>query len=579
MKNTKQSKERLERIRDLYSSALLASEVSRKEMVKNMEQYLGSDEIDGSSERAGIVRNVTFEMIESQISADIPVAKVDSAFYSAKREQNARSIERLSYAMRSRIPFEEINDKDERFTYIFGGSVFYLEWEDRDTVGTRSEAVRVHLISPLDFIPQPSISNIEDMDYCFLHFTTTRGELKSKYGVKEEELGLAECEYLANLDDPLGDAVAIIICFYRDADGRIGKFVFSGELILDDLPDYYKRKIKFCESCGKSASLCSCQDPQHRYRDLDFETVTFDGKRINVPYYLPKDFPIIVRKNTLGQGTLLGGSDCQRIRPQQQAINKIESRIMQKLLRAGITPIMPEGTSVTLSNAVFGQIIRTRPGESIDSYGKIDTTPDISQDIEAADRLYDHAKRVLGISDALQGTDSIKSESGYARELKIARASSRLETKKRMKQLAYCKLYRLIFQHYLAFSDEPRTFAERDTLGRTLLSEFNRYDFIEKDNDGNYFYYDSYLFTADRNADTQYQSENIWESNLQNLEHGTLGKKDEPAALLRYWQLQDKAHYPYARENVEYFQDILDKQNNTKNNYESENINEQKEGK
>ena len=42
----------------------------------------------------------------------------------------------------------------------------------------------------------------------------------------------------------------------------------------------------------------------------------------------------------------------------------------------------------------------------------------------------------------------------------------------------------------------------------------------------------------------------------------------------RYWQLQDKAHFPHARENVEYFQDILDKQNTTKNTYESENINE-----
>ena len=92
------------------------------------------------------------------------------------------------------------------------------------------------------------------------------------------------------------------------------------------------------------------------------------------------------------------------------------------------------------------------------------------------------------------------------------------------------------------------------------FSEFNRYDFIECDKNGNYYYDDAYLFTVDRNADTQYQSENIWESNLQNLERGTLGNKDDPMALLRYWQLQDKAHYPYARENVEYFQDLLDKQ-------------------
>ena len=225
---------------------------------------------------------------------------------------------------------------------------------------------------------------------------------------------------------------------------------------------------------------------------------------------------------------------------------------------------MPEGTAITLSNSIFGQIIKTRPGESIDSYGKIDTTPDISQDIEEAERLYDQAKRVLGISDALQGTDSLKSESGYARELKIARASSRLESKKRMKHLAYCKIYEIIFKHYLAFADEPRSFDFSDSFGKLHMSEFNRYDFLEKDRNGNYYYDDSYLFSIDRNADGQYQSENLWEANLTNLERGTLGNKDDPRALLRYWQLQDKANYPYAKENVEYFQDMINKQNTTK---------------
>ena len=221
---------------------------------------------------------------------------------------------------------------------------------------------------------------------------------------------------------------------------------------------------------------------------------------------------------------------------------------------------MPEGTAIALSNAIFGQVIKTRPGESINSYGKIDTTPDISQDIEEADRLYDQAKRVLGISDALQGLDATTSESGYARQLKIARASSRLETKKRMKHLAYCRIYELIFKHYLAFADEPRRFSYRDTFGRMHFTEFNRFDFIEKDKNGNYYYDDSYLFTVDNHADAQYQSEALWEINLQNLERGTLGDKENPTTLMRYWQLQDKAHFPYARENVEFFQDIINSQ-------------------
>ena len=562
------TKARLERFKELYSDASLALDGERDRLTRHMDQYLGSDEIDGSSERASVVRNITYEIVESEINADIPVPKVDTSCYSTQREQNVRSIERLSSALRSRLPFEELNDRDERYTYIYGGSVFYVEWDSTKTDSAGEGGVRVHLISPLDFIPQPCIDAVEDMEYCFLHFTTTRAELITKYGVSEEDISLAECEYLADLDDSLGDTVAIIVAFYKDELGRVGKFVFSGDLVLSDMPNYYKRKTEMCENCGKPRGECECEKPSFRYVDLDSESVTLpDGSVVDIPYYLPKQFPIVVRKNTLGDMTLYGGSDCERIRPQQQAINKVESRILQKLLRAGVTPIMPEGTAISLTNAVFGQIIKTRPGESIDSYGKIDTTPDISQDIKEADRLYDQAKRVLGISDALQGLDSTTSESGYARQLKISRASSRLETKKRMKHLAYCRIYEIIFKHYLAFADDPRRFAYRDTFGRMHFSEFNRYDFIERGDDGVYYYDDSYLFTVDNNADDQYQSETLWEINLTNLERGTLGDKENPATLMRYWQLQDKAHFPYARENVEYFQDMINR-GESSNEYE-----------
>ncbi len=566
MKNTtKQTKERLERFKELYSAAVLAADSTRERLNRHMDQYLGSDEIDGSSERASVVRNITYEIIESEINADIPVPKVDTTCYSAMRDQNARAIERLSSALRSRLPFEELNDRDERYTYIYGGSVFYVEWDSSQSDNAGEGGVRVHLISPLDFIPQPSIDAVEDMEYCFLHFTTTRAELVTKYGANPDELQLAECEYLADLDDPLGDAVAVIVTFYRDENGQVGKFVFSGDLALEDIPDYYKRKNKLGS------------DEEADSENVEYESVTLaDGRQVEIPYYVPGGFPIVVRKNTISDSILLGGSDCERIRPQQQAINKVESRILQKLLRAGVTPIMPEGTAVTLSNAIFGQIIKTRPGESIDNYGKIDTTPDISQDIAEANRLYDQAKRVLGISDALQGLDATRSESGYARQLKINRASSRLETKKRMKNLAYCKLYEIIFKHYLAFADEPRRFAYRDTFGKIYFTEFNRYDFIEQDKNGNYYYDDSYLFTVDNNANTQYEIENLWEANLTNLERGTLGDKNDPMALMRYWQLQDKAHFPHARENVEYFQDILNRRNGqqNQNTLKGETINE-----
>ena len=557
---TKQA--RLAFFKELYESAKISASSYFEELDRHMQQYRGSYDIDGSEEKATTVRNITYEIIESQVSSEIPYPKVDSEFYSEVREENARNIERLCISARNKLPFEEMNDIDERYTYIYGGSVWFVEWDNAE------EGVRVHCISPKCFIPQPGITNIDGMEYCFLNFTTTRGDLVRKYGITSEEASLAQCEYEYEGPTPDGDAVTVTVCFYRGADSEIGRFVFSGEITLSDLPSYYKRKIKVCKICKSKEGECDCKEKEYTVLDLHYESMPRErchatvgrSEEILVTYYTPGEFPIVIRKNTSRENSLFGQSDCEYIRPEQQAINKIESRILQKLIRAGVTPIIPEDATVSVSNAVFGQIIKMKPGESAAQYGKVDTTPDVSQDIAEADRLYDHTKRILGISDAFQGIDTSKVESGIAKQLRIKQATGRLESKKRMKEAAYAEINRLIFIHYLAFSDESRHLSYKDAFGKLHTSVFNRYDFIELDSvSGMYRYFDKYLFSVDRNEGADYDRAALWERNLDNLKSGTLGDINDPATLLRYWQAQQRVHYPYARENAEYFKAELER--------------------
>lgn len=552
--------EKLDRMRELYSSAKLAYSDDLEEYEKNLAQYRGSTEIDGSDERAITVRNITYEIIESQISSDIPLPKVDAVFYSEKRDRCAKSVERLLHSLRGKLDYMSINDLDERYTYIYGGSVFYVEWDNTVRQGKEIGAVKLHCLPPRDFIPQPNVSCVDDMDYFFLSFTTTRAELSARFGAKDDELLLAECEF-SELEDHAsdGDTVSLAVCFYRDEDGEVGKYVFSGNLMLEDVPKYYYRKKSSCSLCGEDGDECKCGGEKITenliYESLGIETAFLDiPKGAKIPYYVPRSFPIVIRKNTSSDGKLFGQSDCQYIRPEQQAINKIESRILKKLLRAGVTPIVPEDASISLNNSVFGQLIKIKPGESISQYGKVDTTPDISQDIAEAERLYDHSKRILGISDALQGLDTLKNESGYARQLRINQATGRLESKRKMKHGAYSLVDKLIFEHYLAFADEPRALTYKDAYGRIHNMDFCRYDFLEYDDEESIVYFDdSFLFTVDLNEGAEWRREELWERNLENLKAGTLGDPTDPATLLRYWQSQERAHYPFARENVEYF--------------------------
>ena len=583
--------EKLEFFSSLYENAKNSYSEQTELYERHMRQYRGSSDLDGSNQNAITVRNITYEIIESQVSSDIPSPKVDAACYSEKHDRNALSIERLLRSVRDKLPYEEMNDIDERYTYIFGGSVWYVEWDNNMRLGREVGGVRLYCLSPMNFIPQPGISVIEDMEYCFLKLTTTRGELRRNYGISNEELELAEYE-LTDSDAADTDTATLIIAFYKDEEGEIGKFIFSGSLTLFDMPRYYKRKIKICKRCRENEELCLCKEKAFLDMDVPIEElpsdiVLFDGTKIpaesplldggrliptasgyamgktSIPYYTPSSFPIVIRKNTSFGDSLIGQSDCEYIRPEQQAINKIESRILQKLIRAAVTPIVPEDASISVNNSVFGQVIKMKPGESASQYGKVDTTPDISQDIAEAERLYDHSKRILGISDALQGLDAYTPESGYARQLKISQASGRLESKKKMKHTAYAKIDRLIFEQYLAFADEPRKLIFRDAYGKIHNSEFNRHDFIEYDiATGEYYYDDAYLFSVDLNGGAEYQREALWERNLENLKAGTLGDPSNNVTLLRYWQCQERAHYPHARENVEYFTLALKEEQN-----------------
>ena len=554
MKITTTTKEsRLEFFRELYENAKGNCAELMSSLDRAMRQYRGSTEIDGSEEEALTVRNITYEIVESQISSEIPMPKADASSYSEARGRNAETIERLLRSVRDRLPFEEMNDIDERYTYIYGGSVWYAEWDGAEEHLGEVGAVKVHCLSPRDFIPQPGIYSVRDMEYCFLRFTATRGELMRKYGVSDEDMSLADLEYEYRTADGESDTLSLVICFWRDEEGEVGRFIFSGGLTLSDMPKYYTRRTEVCPECGESGG-CGCGKGRI-VKEIRRELLpAHKGGAITLPYYTPKHFPIVIRKNTSGEASLLGQSDCEYIRPEQQAINKIESRILKKLLRAGITPIVPEDATVSLNNSVFGQVIRMKPGESAAQYGKVDTTPDITQDVLEAERLYDHAKRVIGISDAYQGIDAATNESGVARQLRISQASGRLQSKRKMKHTAYAELDKIIFGLYLAFADEPRRLAYKDAYGRVHSSEFNRFDFIEYDPiRGEYYYDDEYLFTVDLNGGSEYQRESLWQRNLENLRAGTLGDPTSPVTLLRYWQSQERAHYPYARENVEYF--------------------------
>lgn len=581
--------DRLSFFKELYQRSRERQALAFERFERHLAQYKGERELDGSREAAQVVRNITYELIESQVSTQIPAPCAEAKHYTQQNDRNAKAIERLCLQLRNELPFEKMNDQDERFTYIYGGSVWLVEWdegmEERGTHG----GVRVLCLNPGDFVPEAGVYEIDDMEYCFVQLESTKAEVMRRYGISQE---LAD-----RTEPPLGgdeDGALVIVCFWRNEQGQVCRFVFSGEATLSDIEDYYARKTERCTHCGQSRVLCQCASSHFvecaEEEEILTEDLVLDGGRVipafspemkgdgeltgrmlptRIPYYRPRRFPIVIRKNTSEEKALFGQSDCEFIRPQQQQINKIETRILQKLMRSGITPILPDDAEITLDNSVFGQSIRLRAGDEKERYGVLDTTPSIAQDIEQSERLYQHAKRILGITDSYLGASDQTATSGYAKQIQVQQAAGRLESKRKMKQAAYADLDRILFSFFLAYADEPRPLSYRDAFGKQHHTAFDRYDFLVYDTKtGRYEYDDGFLFSVDQNGALEQQRDMLWQKNLENLQAGTLGDPGDPATLLHYWQCQERAHYPYARENVEYFRALTEEQERS---YVSEN--------
>lgn len=542
----------------------------------------------------------------------MPSTAVTPEVYSERNDRNAKSIERLLKNKRNQLPFEKMNDIDERYSPIYGGSIWLVEWDNSIKTHNTVGDVKITCWSPSHFVGQPCIYDIDDMEYCFITFETTKEDLVRKYGVPIDVADDTESENGGETNE----TATVNVCYYKNDEDKICQYIWSGDTELQDIEDYYSRKVYVCKNCGRRKELCTCDKPDYElqddeYEELDHDIVLSDGsvipaaspvmkdgqvvmeesqqqavledgsvamdeingimipatvpvqvpklERTKLPYYTPSKFPIIIRKNTSQEDSLFGQSDCEFIRPQQQAINKIESRILEKLMSAGVYPTAPEDYIGQFDNGLYKNVIKVGQG-NYKLFGRIDLQVDLTQDISQSERLYQQSKRIMGITDSYQGQADSTAQSGKAKQIQVNQSAGRLDSKRKMKNAAYAEIDEVIFLYYLAYADEPRAMSYVDSMGRLQNAQFNRYDFIERDENGEYYYNTQYLFGTDPTGDVEQSRETIWSENRLNFQNGCYGNPQQLETLLIFWQQMERHHYPDARDMVERIRGIIEAQ-------------------
>ena len=565
----------------------------RQKMDRRQAYYTGDHSIPAASgaskaKDATNVRNIVYELIESQVDSTVPQPRV-TAIHPEDREL-ARKIEALLLNQIRLLNFKELNDLQERTVPIQGGDYWQVEWDPNAgfhcTLGDLSVCER----HPKQVIPQPGVYDVEKMEYIFVLVSQSREYLERRYGVKIEEESESDVSARTADGEYVEGLVTQNIVYFRNREGGIGLFSWVGDQTLEDLEDYQARRGEGCCECGtrRTAEICPvCGSKKFRQapleaQELERDITLADGTlipalqpgepepvknpdgsiqtdlltgepiwqegppvRTTIPYYKPNAFPLVLRRNVRLFGQLLGSSDVDVIEDQQIAVSKFGTKIEEKLLKGGSYVTLPEGVNVETTDREL-KVLRMRNPADKSMIGVVNVQVDTSRDQNMLETNYAWAKSTLGITDAFQGKYDASATSGTAKQFSANQSAGRLQSKREMKNQSYAKLYKLMFQFMLAYADEPYPLTYQQPDGQQQFTHFDRYDFLKRDAAGEFYWCDEFIFEVDPASNLASNRETLWSMIDVKYQAGAFGPINELQSQYRLWTLLAETGYPHA---------------------------------
>ncbi|WP_312104916.1 hypothetical protein [Pygmaiobacter massiliensis] len=536
-KQTKATEKRLELWQERLVQCCSAYAERLLQMQEDTALYEGTREITEAKKQAGNVRNIVFELIESEVDSTIPQPRVTAR--AAEDAGLAAVIEDMLRAQLTRLPFDQMNDLDERNTYLHGGSFYHIEWDNTARTHTAVGALAVAVRHPRQILPQPGAASLEESDYIILRIAETKAAIRRRFGVDvadetEADAGVRGAEH------PCDELITRNIAYYRGDEGQIGLFSWVGDTVLAADVQRSDESVIPAQSYAKSTQLLYRQDGAP-YLGTVAKTVP-----TRIPCYRPGCFPLVLRRSVSRFGSLLGTSDVEVIRDQQETVKKLGSKLNEKLMKGGSYVTLPRGVDIETTDRELKILRLDNPAQKA-LIDVLTVQADVSRDIHLLEENYQWAKSTLGINDSFQGKSDSTAVSGTAKQFAAAQASGRLESKRRMKNAAYRALFERMFQWMLAYADEPFEVPSVDDKGVLTYKTFNRWDFLKQDAAGEWYWNDAFLFDVDTSGGLAQNREAMWQKLDEKLAAGALGNPADPATLVRYWSLMEQQQFPGAK--------------------------------
>lgn len=570
IKNPEASKE-LKKWQAKYEDAKAKYDTDLNDMNIYEDYYEGSKTVytanmtQTAHKQAINVRNIVYELIESQVDTSVPMPKVTAIH--AEDEEAAKKIEKFLENEVRFLNFKELNDLQERIVPIQGGDYFLVEWDNTKGFHCNIGDLAVSTMHPRNVIPQPGVCEVDKMDYIFTRTTQTKDYVKIRFG--KDVQGEDETDLDLRDGAATEELVTVITAYYKNDEGGIGLFRWCGDVTLEDYEDYQARQIEVCEKCGRprrgAQEECECGSKKWK-KEIDAtekatvmqlstiidpitgeEVQIQDAKEIDIEYYKPSKYPLILRKNISRDRHLLGSSDVNAIRDQQETVKKLGSKINEKLLMGGSYVTLPSGVGMELTDEEF-KVIRVDNPAQKQLIDVITTQADCGQDRIVLEENYQWAKSTLGITDSFQGKYDSSALSGTAKQYSINQAAGRLESKRVMKNAAYAALYEMMFKFALAYADQPIPVISQNTDGSMNYAHFDKHDFLKVDSAGEPYWNDEFIFETDPTSTLLVNREAMWNQSDMKLQSGAFGNIGDLRTAYLYWLEQERNDYPHAGE-------------------------------
>lgn len=612
MNPTKEQLNKMQKYKALYEDAKAAYQPVLEQIDRQEKAYNGTREIRKrgggiSNQEADCCYNITYRLIESEVDTTIPTVRVDPIH--AEDEAAAESIQAVIRTEFERCGMTKMNDSAERMSAVFGGVPFLVEWNNEggyhDTIGEAS----VKILHPKQLIPQPGVTELEQCEYIFIRSAETKQSIHDKYGVPLEDLSEDEPNVRKNAtssDNYSTELTTKIDCYFKhreDGELKVGVCSWANNAFLRYDADYYARKITVCAKCGevKTGDVCSCgskkfvtkpvstellddtqmvmlgggmatvpamqdgnpiyaQNPDGSYQYPLGENGEYDKEqspiqigieqvRTELPQYKPKRFPVVLRRNISKYGSLLGRSDVDVIADQQNNINKIMTKMQDKIMKGGSFVTLPQNVYVDTSNKEL-KVIRIKPNEKqmIDVYNM---QPSVDKDMSYLSVLQSQAQEALGLTNAFLGQQDTTAVSGSAKQFSANQSAARLSSRRSMKHAFMEELAQLIMQTYMAFSSGAIPYSYEGANGENVYSHFDPKELIKVDAAGKLYWNTEFIYRVDESATIASNHENMWNMMAVMYQAGAFGAIGNDETNLMYWEMLKENRYPGAAKAIE----------------------------